>query len=175
MKKSQEKKPLLDINKLRKIYKPIQFKIREVAFNKESLDKIPEKKGVYLLVGTKNLIYPNSKSHIYYIGQSDNLKKRISTHMTRTEKVKKAISWDINTVGIVDLPRYTYGAKYSKSIIIIEPRIKFQNCPKELEANVIAEFYKIFKSCPVANGTFMPKKLRTILEKNSIKTKDWLL
>ncbi len=116
---------------------------------KENFDfsKIPQNGGAYVL-GTSDgtmFQYPWGSSPVFYIGQSSNLKKRLNDHSNLIVKAKTDHDdywW----------PRYQYGASFGADIAWYTVR-GTQN-PNKLESDLITDFYTMFGSIPVANGTW---------------------
>ncbi len=107
-----------------------------------------EKPGAYVLGSSDGTMftYPWGKSPVYYIGKSDSLWDRLDEHK---KWIKKAIddheedSW---------WPRYQYGAAFGATFAWYT--IRGTQSASSLEADLINEFYEMYGSIPVANGTW---------------------
>jgi len=114
----------------------------------DDLTGIPDTSGAYVL-GTSDgtdLIYPWGRSPIFYIGKSFSIRKRLLEHRRHTNS---AID-DHDIAGV--WPRYQYGASFGTCCAWYENSAN--RTANELEAQLINEFYDIYGSTPVANGTW---------------------
>ena len=114
---------------------------------------LPTTSGAYVLGSSDgtNFVYPWGSSPIFYIGQSNNLKKRLLTHK------KHILSAIENHDELYWWPRYQYAASFGAKLAWYSVR-GTQN-PNKLEADLITSFYDMYGSIPVANGTW-PSGLR---------------
>ena len=109
---------------------------------------VPETPGAYVLGssdGTK-FVYPWGDVPIFYIGKADDLWKRLSDHKLYTLKAirdhEERYWW----------PRYQYGAAFGATVAWYS--IKGNQNPNSLETDLIDQFYEMYGSIPVANGTW---------------------
>jgi len=111
-------------------------------------DELPTTSGTYVLGSSDgtNFIYPWGSSPIFYIGQSNNLKKRLLTHkkyiLAATEDHDELYWW----------PRYQYGASFGANLACYS--VRGQQNPNKLESDLITRFYDTYGSTPVANGAW---------------------
>ena len=118
-----------------------------------------DKQGVYILVAKKGkFLYPSKKySPIFYIGMSTNLKKRLKSHQNEIKRIHKMPfkdRWD-------DWywERHQYAVAFECRVLVFT--IRSSQSAKNLEANIIENFYNEFYGKPVANGAFSFKKINT--------------
>ena len=113
------------------------------------LDTIPEDGGVYVLGTTSTpLVYPWGTSPVYYIGQSGDLRKRLTGH--------RAAAVDARSFGRYWeswRPRYQYAAALGADCVWFTAS-NHDTTPEALEAVLINEFYWLVGSTPAANGTW---------------------
>ena len=109
---------------------------------------IPAKPGVYLLVARPGVdfLYPKGRSPVYYIGQTQSLRRRLSGHL----KWHNEVRFDCRHGYSISEPRHEYGGVFGGRYCYIETR-RGQTA-KSLEDFVLAEFAKCFHSFPVANS-----------------------
>jgi len=123
--------------------------------NEEKFDfsTIPANGGAYVFGSSDGTMftYPWGSSPIFYIGQSNNLRKRLTEH--RNLIIRAEINHDENYW----YPRYQYGASFGTDIAWYTVR-GTQN-PNKLESELITSFYTMYGAIPVANGTW-PSGLR---------------
>jgi len=126
-----------------------------------ALTMIPTIGGAYILGSTQNMdfIYPWGRSPIFYIGKGRQLRKRLRGHRRNILKAvddhEKTHWW----------PRYQYGASFGTTVAWFTTR--GLQTPESLEADLINQFYWVYGSIPVANGSWP-----TGLTKPSVGTRD---
>jgi hypothetical protein len=113
------------------------------------LERVPEKPGVYVMLSTRTEYpYPWSeyksrgKSQVYYIGQTKNLRKRLTLHKSACKDV---INQPDTNLGY--WPRYEYAAYHGCNVVWLVSRT-----PKEKETELLQEFHDYYGAKPVANG-----------------------
>jgi len=114
-----------------------------------ALEHIPEKAGVYVMLSTRTeYTYPWSESkgrgtsRVYYIGQSENLRKRIGRHQTNLEGT---ISH--HEPGTVYWSKYEYGVHHGCNVVWV-----ISKTPKDTERKLLEDFALYYGAKPVANG-----------------------
>jgi hypothetical protein len=112
------------------------------------LTNIPETGGAYILGSTDNIdfIYPWGRSPIFYIGKAHNLRKRLRRHRRNILKVvedHEETHW---------WPRYQFGASFGTTLAWFST--SGRQTPEGLEADLINQFYWVYGSIPVANGSW---------------------
>lgn len=117
---------------------------------------IPSSSGAYIIYADdKKFSYPKGESSVFYIGMSQNLRQRITTHKKRTREVNDQQ---------MDWPRYEYAATCNARIIWIKT---WQGMtPKSLEDHLLAHFAKKYKSFPVANGVGAWNKINAVFSED---------
>jgi excinuclease UvrABC nuclease subunit len=112
---------------------------------------IPEQPGVYIVVSEKTkFIYPQKSSPVIYVGMTKDLRQRLTGHIRhfRTlQKIPKSHRWYFSYYS-----RYNYMVNHGCRIYWLTIRGKQK--PKDLESQILEEFYKAFHSLPVGNGAF---------------------
>ena len=110
------------------------------------IDDVPDEPGAYVFGTADNtmLVYPWGLSPIYYIGQAQSLRARLSDHCKAT-------------LGAMDAdetywrPRYQYGAAFGAHVVWYLARgLELQN----FEATLITSFYDTYGAQPIANGSW---------------------
>jgi hypothetical protein len=108
---------------------------------------IPSKPGVYLLIAESvSFRHPVGKSRIYYIGQTNNLKRRLVGHLkwhTDARKKKR------HSYSLLE-PRHEYGGVYGGRYCFIPTWHGLS--ARSLEETVLARFARHYHTFPVANG-----------------------
>jgi len=114
-----------------------------------ALESIPEKPGVYVMLSTRTEYnYPwseskgKSKSKVYYIGQSENLRGRIGRHKKNLEEVISQYE-----PGTVYWSRYEYGVHHGCNVVWV-----ISQHPKNTERKLLEDFALYYGAKPVANG-----------------------
>jgi len=97
--------------------------------------------------------YPSGWSSVYYIGQAQSLRRRLSGHLGWHDKARN------NNRGIYSLfePRHEYGAAFGQRYCFIKTWRGLK--PKSLEDIVLAEFAKFYHAFPVANSAGAWKRI----------------
>ena len=119
---------------------------------------IPPRPGAYILLakGTR-FHYPSGKNSVYYIGQSSNLRSRLSYHYKYASEAKN----DRNL--LLYWPRYEYAAEFGTHYCFIRT---WQNLkPRGLEEILMAYFAEKHRSFPVANGAGSWKRITDLIQK----------
>lgn len=107
--------------------------------------------GVYVILSdNQNFIYPNGESKVIYIGQSDSLYDRINTHKKWHNRIKILGNKDIRGDWIKY--KYLYMRKFGAKLYYI-PASKNEDC-RDLESNIMENFYDKYFSLPVGNAAF---------------------
>jgi len=104
---------------------------------------IPDESGVYILIAKDDIkfMYPCGQSPIFYIGQSQNLMRRLNEHLKWSLQAKEDRQRDLYW------PRYEYSAAYGGRYCW------FSNKNQKLrEMQLFAAFAKEHRSFPIANG-----------------------
>ena len=113
----------------------------------ETLDRedIPDASGVYILLsGGIEYAYPWHESRVFYIGSSDKLRTRLSSHKKYYLEARANRRW------LYYAPRYEYGANHGC-------KARWLKCsdaehPKGLENNLLFGFAESHGAIPVANN-----------------------
>jgi len=113
------------------------------------LDKhdIPAAPGVYLLIAEPGFRfhYPAGWSPIYYIGQTQSLRRRLTGHRRWHLKARS----DNRGYAVLE-PRHEYGAKFGGRYCFIETWRG--RTAKSLEDIFLGDFARYYHAFPVANG-----------------------
>ena len=122
---------------------------------KIDLADIPGTGGAYVLGTTSTpLVYAWGTSPAYYVGQSGNLRKRLGLHRS---SILEGRQFDQHYSGI--------GGRDTNTALHLAPtaagtcRDACGRTPKDLEAQIIKEFYWHIGSTPVANGSWASEKI----------------
>jgi hypothetical protein len=117
------------------------------------LDEVPEKPGVYIMLSDHvKYSYPWSEyeshgdSQVYYIGQSHNLRERLTLHKSACEDVVRAKK-EKPDKDLGYYRRYEYAAWHGCNIVWLVS----QN-PNGKETEIMEEFRRYYGAKPVANG-----------------------
>jgi len=109
---------------------------------------IPATPGVYVLIAKNGVrfTYPKGKSPIYYIGQTNSLKRRLCGYLrwhTEAHNEKRSVFPLYEA-------RHEYGGKFGGRYCYI--KTWSGQSPKGLEDIVLARFAKRYRTFPVANS-----------------------
>lgn len=107
---------------------------------------IPAAGGVYILLTAPGITfrYPRYSSPVFYIGQAQNLKRRLCDHLRWSADARD------NRKEALYYPVYEYAAAHGGRYTYI--LTKTRRTPKKLEDIVLACFAERYRSWPVANG-----------------------
>jgi hypothetical protein len=126
-----------------------------IEIEDENILWVPESAGAYVL-GTSNdnmFSYPWGSSPVYYIGQSRDLRKKLAEH-------RKYIILAKDDRGNQKWwPRYQYGVSFGATVAWY--LVRGSQFPNRLEYNLMASFYEMYGSIPLANNIW-PSGLRPI-------------
>ncbi len=117
--------------------------------DKESFKLIPEEKGSYIIVSnSQKFILPKGESKVIYIGKSDNLRSRLTTHR------KHALSLDNlskpERAKYILYARYQYMASFGAQVFWYIRRGR--QTALGLEKYLLDCFYERYLALPVANA-----------------------
>lgn len=118
-----------------------------------TLDELPRTEGVYI-IGTGDgtmLVYPWGTSPVFYIGRSDQLRRRLRSHRKHT----------CSAIADHDdrwWPRYQYGASFGAHVAYYERKDS-----KAFEAEIVTDFFYAFGSIPAANSAW-PRDIKPVQE-----------
>ena len=126
----------------------------ENAFQSDDcFDDVPNKPGIYIMVAKKrSFVYPKKDSPVFYIGTSNQLKRRLKTHLKHYKTAKKAF----NTNDSWQYSRYNYAIAFDADIYYM--RITGREKEKFLESKAMEGFYDKYGALPVGNGAFSFRK-----------------
>ena len=112
---------------------------------------VPELPGAYVLMSDEvQFEYPMRSSRVFYIGQSENLKQRLSTHCA-------AVDRRLQSPERIFRPRYEYAAAFGvKYCYVVDNDV----LAEDLEVVLFVAFAKRYRGYPVANGS-IPNEVRT--------------
>ncbi len=123
----------------------------ENLLDKDALEDIPEISGAYIFVSDgQKFIYPEGKSKVIYIGKGDNLKKRIRSHYSDLNKIVDMSEYE--NLQKWRYSRYQYMRKFGCRVFWYTTR--GVQSSKQLETNLLADFYDKYFALPVGNGAF---------------------
>lgn len=125
---------------------------REIDLLQEnSLEDIEDIPGVYIIAssdGTR-FIYPKGMNAVIYIGKSENLVRRLRTHLYHLKEVmyhdEKLLQERIQVN-----QRYQYMNTFGAKVFIYYCR--GSQDPKWLESYIMHRFYEKYRALPVGNG-----------------------
>jgi hypothetical protein len=107
-------------------------------------EEIPDEPGVYVLFSDQSFPYPIGRSPVFYIGQSDDLRFRLLTH------VKLALEARDDRKLTLYYPRYEYAARYGRWYAWA--RTWQGLSPEVMEARAMARFAARYRSFPITNA-----------------------
>lgn len=133
-----------------KILPWLKVKTMMAPVNLEVLDleTVPEKPGDYIMLSTRTEYpYPwsrnanHGRSQVYYIGQTNNLRKRLMVH-------KKACRYLIDEpfIDSGQFPRYEYSAYHGCNVVWLVSK-----APKTKKRELLQKFHDYYGAKPVAN------------------------
>ena len=110
------------------------------------------KGGVYIIETTNgfHFPYPDGKSSVIYIGESENLMTRLKEHRQTLWKLQENQDYGMKPSQPWISSRYQY-MLYKGARVYYYPAIGNQ-IPKEMEAEIIWNFYKFYRALPVGNA-----------------------
>jgi len=125
------------------------WKIPNAFHDDANFSDVPDAAGIYIMVSeSQEFIYPKKKSRVFYIGTSDNLKRRLKTHLRHykeaCEDFKNHTSWQYS--------RYNYAVAFGCHIYYM--RITGREPERELERKALEGFYDKYGALQVGNGAF---------------------
>jgi hypothetical protein len=111
--------------------------------------KIPNSPGVYILIAKKGIRfhYPKGKNPIYYIGETDSLRRRI---VEQHRKHHSHVRDDCRLKHYLYEARHEYGGVFGGRYCYIQTWKG--KTSKQLEKQIIRAFLKRYHAPPVANG-----------------------
>lgn len=133
--------------------------IEDAFITNDCFDEVPNKAGIYLMLAKKvRFIYPRKKtSPVFYIGTSDNLKKRLKEHLRLFNKAAMEFKKDVKSSDLHwHYSRYNYANAYGVDLYYM--RITGRESSKCLESKAIEGFYDKYGALPVGNGSFSFRK-----------------
>lgn len=121
---------------------------------------IPREPGAYFLYarGTR-FVYPKGKNAVFYIGQSVNLRARLTTHLKFSLEARE----NRRNPEYLYYPRYEYASRVGTHYGYI--RTKRGMTPTGLEEILMTWFARQHRSFPVANGTGSWKRIYSYLRR----------
>lgn len=118
-----------------------------------NFDEVPSEPGIYIMVSkTEKFIYPKKKSKVFYIGTSNNLKRRLNDHLRYYKKAKE----DYHKHATWQYSRYNYSIAFGTDIYYM--RITGRENYKSLESKAMESFYDTYGALPVGNGAISYRK-----------------
>lgn len=127
----------------------------------ENLSDIKAIKGVYIIAAKQESFnYPNGNSKVFYIGKSNNLRRRMRQHrslaleVSQTRKKDRGYYWYY--------PKHQYLSAFGGQVFLFTTR--GTQGEQNLESKLFERFYDRYHSFPVANGAMSFKKLAKTLE-----------
>lgn len=118
-----------------------------------SKSSVVDESGIYVLFTSDGRAYryPKGESPIFYIGMSEHLCDRVYTHQSRVKAIESGCTTDI------EWPRYEYAAAHGCKIAAF---VLAAGCDcRNLEADAIALFAKMYGAPPIANGAASRNKV----------------
>ena len=132
----------------KRVYKELG-KIQDIKNHVE----LKEKKGVYIITSKKqNFIYPKGKSQVIYIGKSDNLYRRLKVHNANVEYADDYKNDEEKIKNHFVCGVYNYISEFGGEIFYISTH--GLQTSKNLEAEILDEFYSKYFALPVGNSAF---------------------
>jgi hypothetical protein len=124
------------------------FKLDKEDIPEETRDK----GGVYIIETTNgfHFPYPDGKSNVIYIGESDDLMTRLKEHRQTLWKLQENPEYGMKPKQPWISSRYQY-MYYKGARVYYYPAIGNQS-PKEMEAEIIWRFYQYYRALPVGNA-----------------------
>lgn len=124
-------------------------KIENPFIDVRKLDEVPNAAGIYIMFARNtDFVYPKRKSRVIYIGTSNNLQRRLKTHLRNYIVANE----DFNTHAHWNYSRYNYIVAFGCDIYYM--RITGRESEKELERKALEGFYDKYGALPVGNGAF---------------------
>ena len=124
-------------------------KIENPFIDVRMLDEVPNAAGIYIMFARNtDFVYPKRKSRVIYIGTSNNLQRRLKTHLRNYIVANE----DFNTHAHWNYSRYNYIVAFGCDIYYM--RITGRESEKELERKALEGFYDKYGALPVGNGAF---------------------
>lgn len=113
----------------------------------DDLSEVSTNNGVYILVSPRTrFVYPKGSSKVIYIGQTNNIKRRLKEHQ---KNLRNAIFDNHNEIWHPD--RYNY-MKYHGGAKVYYYTCKGNQESKELESRIMEMFYDKYMATPIGNG-----------------------
>ena len=141
-------------------FRPIRGHDAELELTEDEIRTVTTQPGVYIIVSADKtkFVYPKGMSPIIYIGQADNLRRRLREHLHNLNYVIEHEEEDLMNQ-LQHCPRYNYMRAFGAYVYLFHCLKKTQDA-KTLESIVIAKFYERYRSTPVGNGarSFTPVK-----------------
>jgi hypothetical protein len=135
----------------------------EIAnFWRSDKHKIPNSPGVYILIAKKGIKfrYPEGKSPIYYIGETDSLRRRI---VEQHRKHHSHVRGDCRVKDDLYEARHEYGGVFGGRYCYIQTWKG--KTSKQLEKQIIRAFLRRYHAPPVANGAGTWGWVKKVLKK----------
>lgn len=115
------------------------------------VEQLPDCSGAYILVSKKqSFIYPEGRSKVLYIGKADNLFNRIKTHQSHLKKLVSLKKYELANEWYYK--RYHYMRKFGCQLFWYSTR--GVQTSKNLESDLMENFYDKYLSIPIGNGAF---------------------
>ncbi|MBQ3363627.1 MAG: hypothetical protein IJG42_06755 [Muribaculaceae bacterium] len=119
----------------------------------DSFDEVPNEPGIYIMVAkSRNFVYPQKDSPVFYIGTSCQLRRRLKTHLKHFKEAKDSFKFQNFWL----YSRYNYAVAFGADIYYM--RITGRENEKALESKAIEGFYDKYGALPVGNGAFSFRK-----------------
>ncbi len=141
----------LDLSFLHSFARKERFTFLPDVLETNQYEHLPLKRGIYIFVSkNQKFIYPGGESRVFYIGKSDDLRRRIREHSRKYQEVCNENKRDF-------LSRWQYGRYYyakafgCDSYYLLTVGVEES---KALESRILECFYDRFKALPVGNGAF---------------------
>lgn len=138
----------------KRIYKELG-KIKDIKDHIE----LKGKKGVYIIISTrKKFVYPKGESQVIYIGKSDNLYRRIKEHKANVEYADDYKNNEEKIKEYYVYGLYNYISEFGGRVFYLSTHGLQKS--KNLEAEILDEFYVKYLALPVGNSTYSFKNLK---------------
>lgn len=126
----------------------------------ENLNEIKEVKGVYIIAAQQqSFIYPNGNSKVFYIGKSNNLRRRMKQHKAQALAISETAKKDRGAYWYY--PKHQYLSAFGGQVFFFSTRGTQDE--QNLESALFASFYDRYHSFPVSNGAMSFEKIKKSL------------
>ncbi len=141
----------LDLSFLSAFARKVRFSFLPDVLELDRYTAVPPKRGVYIFVSqNQEFVYPEGNSRVFYIGKSDNLRRRIREHSNKYLTVCEETQNDFFSRW--EYGRYYYAKAYGCDAYYMP--VSGVEESKDLESKIMECFYNRYKALPVGNGAF---------------------